>query len=650
MAATPPSSVTTVQNHSLCYAIFISEAVLIMSDRLDLRGFRRGAALAAVLSAIPLCLVPRPSLAVPVEACHARSDAPPAGALDAVILGGLRQARHGAMASCATLPMAASPSAHADPRAAVAFAPAWRDPEATPPSHDTPRARRAPGPTDVMVQAKADGVAAAARPGSLTAAFLDGVRDLNGRCLQYVRSAVAPDSSVSEVRLAWRNRICAYRLQQRGILAAPADQNIQNIYLMSGREELRPGYFLIESYFNATDLSTEIQEEFSVAGLPLETSVCAVLSRADVTNTSSFMKFRSIYCLSEGMIKFYYYLAMGMARDVQADTRECRAFPRQLYPAYCLETYHVFTEDWTIEGGSPSSLMRVAPAPTASPPVLPSAPLSVTEPPPIPARRLPAGPPAPAVDPRPATSLPAAPPIPVAGLADEIRPAPIPDPAAEVPASPAAPQAALNDAPANTAPLYVQLGALASEDVARIEMERLNRRLRDLLAGRRIEILRLEPESPSAMLRLRAGRFGDANAARSFCEAVRERRVPCIVIGGPAAAASPEQIAPPTPAASAATVQPAPAPLTPPALSGGAIRVQLGALPSEEAARTEGVRLARRHNDLLLALRLQVQRREREGAAPIFLLRAGPFPSMEAAHALCDQMRERRVPCVVIRG
>jgi hypothetical protein len=109
----------------------------------------------------------------------------------------------------------------------------------------------------------------------------------------------------------------------------------------------------------------------------------------------------------------------------------------------------------------------------------------------------------------------------------------------------------------------------------------------------------------------------------------------------PAPAATPPA-QPTAPAATAPPARPAPAP-------GGTVRVQLGALGSEEAARGEWDRLARRHADLLGAFRPQVVRFEREGQAPLFRLRTGGFADAAAAGAFCEQARARAVPCTVIR-
>ena len=107
---------------------------------------------------------------------------------------------------------------------------------------------------------------------------------------------------------------------------------------------------------------------------------------------------------------------------------------------------------------------------------------------------------------------------------------------------------------------------------------------------------------------------------------------------------------PTAPAPSAAAPQAAVAPPARPAPApGGAIRVQLGALTSEDAARGEWDRLARRHADLLGAFRPQVVRFEREGQATLFRLRTGGFADAAAASSFCEQVRARAVPCAVIR-
>ena len=112
-------------------------------------------------------------------------------------------------------------------------------------------------------------------------------------------------------------------------------------------------------------------------------------------------------------------------------------------------------------------------------------------------------------------------------------------------------------------------------------------------------------------------------------------------------APAPQAAAPQAPAA-APVQQPAPA-ARPAPVPNGAIRVQLGALTSEEAARGEWDRLARRHADLLGAFRPQIVRFEREGQATLYRLRTGGFGDVAGAQAFCEQARARSMPCTVIR-
>jgi cell division septation protein DedD len=111
---------------------------------------------------------------------------------------------------------------------------------------------------------------------------------------------------------------------------------------------------------------------------------------------------------------------------------------------------------------------------------------------------------------------------------------------------------------------------------------------------------------------------------------------------------APETPAPaPVPAAPQVAEAPAAARLAP--APNGRIRVQLGALTSEASAREEWDRLARRHGDLLGAFRPQVVRFEREGQSTLFRLRTGGFADVAAAQSFCEQAREQRIPCMIIR-
>lgn len=127
-------------------------------------------------------------------------------------------------------------------------------------------------------------------------------------------------------------------------------------------------------------------------------------------------------------------------------------------------------------------------------------------------------------------------------------------------------------------------------------------------------------------------------------------------VAQPPAATPPPAAAPAAPAAPApTTVAPAPAAVAPPAArpaspNTGRVQVQIGALPSEEAARTEWERLARRAPELLGDRRPQVVRFEREGQPTLFRLRTGMFPDAEAARDFCEKLRAKGGNCSVVRG
>ena len=130
------------------------------------------------------------------------------------------------------------------------------------------------------------------------------------------------------------------------------------------------------------------------------------------------------------------------------------------------------------------------------------------------------------------------------------RNAPPPSPAPAQPAAPATPSApatasALN-APGLPAPVpsaerfapvpngraQVQLGALPSEAAARGEWDRLQKRVPEFLGNRRVSLAPFDREGQTPLYRIRTGGFADAATARAFCEEMKTRSIPCMVIGG----------------------------------------------------------------------------------------------------------------------
>ena len=104
-------------------------------------------------------------------------------------------------------------------------------------------------------------------------------------------------------------------------------------------------------------------------------------------------------------------------------------------------------------------------------------------------------------------------------------------PAAAKPAAPAE-KRAVTSTPDRAAPpaksALVQLAAVTSEDAARSEWQRLEKRMPDLFAHRQPAFSKTE-RSGHALWRVRTGGFSDVAQATAFCERVRAKGAGCSI-------------------------------------------------------------------------------------------------------------------------
>jgi cell division septation protein DedD len=119
-------------------------------------------------------------------------------------------------------------------------------------------------------------------------------------------------------------------------------------------------------------------------------------------------------------------------------------------------------------------------------------------------------------------------------------------------------------------------------------------------------------------------------------------------------AATPSAATPPAatpPAATPPAATPTVAAVVPPARPAGSgrVQVQIAALTSEDSARAEWDRVARRAPELFQGRSPAVTRLDRDGQAPLFRLRTGGFADQDAAREFCEQVRTRGATCIPVR-
>ena len=135
---------------------------------------------------------------------------------------------------------------------------------------------------------------------------------------------------------------------------------------------------------------------------------------------------------------------------------------------------------------------------------------------------------------------------------------------------------------------------------------------------------------------------------------------------GPAAGAAPPPPAPPLAPPPQARPAPEPPKLAPPktepnktaartpapaarGAAGSGYRVQIAALRSEEAAKRAWATLSKSHGDLFGKLESRLVRADLGAKGVYWRLQAGPLASAEAAQALCNRAKQRKLGCLVVK-
>ena len=102
-----------------------------------------------------------------------------------------------------------------------------------------------------------------------------------------------------------------------------------------------------------------------------------------------------------------------------------------------------------------------------------------------------------------------------------------------------------------------------------------------------------------------------------------------------------------TPAEAAPVQEAAVQPATVQSAISGNARIQLAAVKTEEAAKTEWARLQKLHPDVLGSLSLHVERFEKSASEVFYRIQAGPIQDKAAAKEICAQLKQKNQACIV---
>lgn len=110
----------------------------------------------------------------------------------------------------------------------------------------------------------------------------------------------------------------------------------------------------------------------------------------------------------------------------------------------------------------------------------------------------------------------------------------------------------------------------------------------------------------------------------------------------------PEPVVAPEPEPVVAAVEPAPAPEPVVSADPNGWRIQIAAVKTEAAARSEWDKQQKRNPDLLGGLTLSIQQTTVNGTK-YFRIRGGSLPDRAAAVKLCEQLKAKKLGCLVVK-
>jgi cell division septation protein DedD len=109
------------------------------------------------------------------------------------------------------------------------------------------------------------------------------------------------------------------------------------------------------------------------------------------------------------------------------------------------------------------------------------------------------------------------------------------------------------------------------------------------------------------------------------------------------------QVSQPQPQAAGTAAPAGPALLKPVAAKTGGVRLQLGSVRSEDAARQEWERIKRKSTDVLGNLSATPIRTDLGDRGVYYRIQTGPVADLAAAERICSELKQRSIGCIIAR-